>query len=141
MVEGFAKTFLPGQLTFQTSTLEELFERAKTTESDNFYTFEQNRLDQLKRSVSSLVTHSIGATWSHFELASFLFSVYQMGENDWKSVSLEEPGDYNRKRTPSEMAEKWREIKFLRSKSVDKAKEGRSFGESQWLLKVINFLL
>jgi hypothetical protein len=63
-----------------------------------------------------------------------------MGENDWKSFSLEEPGDYIRKRAPSELAEKWREIKFLRSQRVNLDK-GRSFDESQWLLKVINFLL
>jgi hypothetical protein len=29
----------------------------------------------------------------------------------------------------------------LRSKSADLLDAGRSFGESQWLLKVINFLL
>jgi hypothetical protein len=99
--------------------LEELFARAKKTEHDNFYILDQNRVDQLKKKISSLVTNSSGTTWSYFELASFLFSVYQVGENDWKSISLEEPGDYNRKRNTFELAEKWREIKFLRSKSVE----------------------
>jgi hypothetical protein len=38
-----------------------------------------------------------------------------MGENDWKSFAIEEPGDLYLKRSHWELAEKWREIKFRRS--------------------------
>ncbi len=75
-------------------------ERARVTSTDSFFKLEQNSLDQLKKEISALVTQPSGQVWSYSELASFLFSIYQMGENDWKLFALEEPGDYNRRKAP-----------------------------------------
>ena len=73
-------------------------------------------------------------------MASLLFFVHHMGENDWKSVVLEEPGDYSVKRTLRQIAEKWREVKYLRRNEL-LSQESRSFEESEWFLKNIAALL
>jgi hypothetical protein len=68
--------------------------------------------------------------------------VYNVGENDWKSVVLEDPESVLCKRTPEQIAEKWREMKFVRQNSCKNADEVcRSDYECQWMLKVISSLL
>jgi hypothetical protein len=52
-----------------------------------------------------------------------------MGESDWKSFALEEPENQVEKRTPRELAEKWRDIKYLRQQEVG-SEGGRSLKES-----------
>ena len=58
--------------------------------------------------------------WSLSELASLVFSVYNLGEADLKSIIVEDPADPSHKRTEKEITAKWQQIKyFLQIKCPD----------------------
>lgn len=104
---------------------------SRETARRNQLIFDKTVLNQVKSSISNLVDLKSKSEkiWSPSELASLIFFVYHMGESDWKSFALEEPENQVEKRSPRELAEKWRDIKYLRQQEVER--EGsRSLKES-----------
>jgi hypothetical protein len=63
-----------------------LFENSKKSQSENTLNLDESALNAAKQSIASLVNQSNTGSkaWSYVEMASFLFGVYHMGENDWK---------------------------------------------------------
>jgi hypothetical protein len=42
--------------------------------------------------------------WTKSELASLIFTMYQMGEGDWNNILLEDPSKQLEKRSPDSIA-------------------------------------